>query len=263
MKKNNGFTLIELLVVIAIIALLLAIIIPSLRKAKEHALFLICKSNLKAYGVGMVTYLSENNDCFTQSFAGVFSGTSTSSHQWHDKTLSPWYDLDNAGPLWPYLENPKIHLCPTFLNVAKLTHYPCPLGLPFDPQFSYSQNNFLGWDKGVLKSAEVKDPGNTLVFVEETMWTIPDLATHILNDTCFMSRHPRDPFGMVGDCIATYHNTPAGEVRRNDGSGNGIFLDGHVDLSKPDRIEVNGLYFGTSFILIWPKVGTYSTTCPY
>jgi prepilin-type N-terminal cleavage/methylation domain-containing protein len=52
MKKNNGFTLIELLVVIAIIALLLAVILPSLRLAKEAGKRIVCLNNLKQLSLG-------------------------------------------------------------------------------------------------------------------------------------------------------------------------------------------------------------------
>jgi prepilin-type N-terminal cleavage/methylation domain-containing protein/prepilin-type processing-associated H-X9-DG protein len=55
MKKNTGFTLLELLVVISIIALLLAILVPSLRKAKELAMMITCRQNLRS--LGLATYL--------------------------------------------------------------------------------------------------------------------------------------------------------------------------------------------------------------
>ena len=61
MRRLKGFTLIELLVVIAIIALLMAILMPGMRKAKEIAKITVCKANLHQIGVALYTY-SQNND---------------------------------------------------------------------------------------------------------------------------------------------------------------------------------------------------------
>lgn len=60
MVKKRGFTLIELLVVIAIIALLLSVILPSLKKAKEYAKMIICRSNLKQIGLAANLYAEDN-----------------------------------------------------------------------------------------------------------------------------------------------------------------------------------------------------------
>ena len=62
-KKNNtkAFTLIELLVVISIIALLLSILLPSLRKVKESARTLVCRTNSKSLGLATILW-SEDND---------------------------------------------------------------------------------------------------------------------------------------------------------------------------------------------------------
>lgn len=58
----RGFALIELLVVIAILALLLSIILPALRKAKVQTARIVCMSNLRQLGVGMLMYTFNNND---------------------------------------------------------------------------------------------------------------------------------------------------------------------------------------------------------
>ena len=65
-RPNNkysirGFTLIELLVVIAIIALLLAILMPAMRKAKEFARETTCKSNQRSIGLAILMYLGDND----------------------------------------------------------------------------------------------------------------------------------------------------------------------------------------------------------
>ncbi len=62
MKRKHGFTLIELLVVVAIIAVLIAILLPSLAMAREHARTAVCASNLHQLGVGVQIYAKENSD---------------------------------------------------------------------------------------------------------------------------------------------------------------------------------------------------------
>lgn len=59
--QKRGFTLIELLVVIAIIALLLAVIVPGLKKAKEKTRELACRNNVRQLGMGLTFYAEDNN----------------------------------------------------------------------------------------------------------------------------------------------------------------------------------------------------------
>ncbi|MHC4637355.1 MAG: type II secretion system protein [Planctomycetota bacterium] len=65
MYKKTGFTLIELLVVISIIALLMAILMPTLSRAKELALAVSCKANLRQWTVAYSGYVNDNDGFFS------------------------------------------------------------------------------------------------------------------------------------------------------------------------------------------------------
>ena len=62
MKKRNAFTLVELLVVISIIAMLLAVLMPALSKARDSAMWVVCSSTLRQWGIANAGFANENNN---------------------------------------------------------------------------------------------------------------------------------------------------------------------------------------------------------
>jgi prepilin-type N-terminal cleavage/methylation domain-containing protein len=88
--EPRGFTLIELLVVIAIIAILAAMLLPALARAKRNAYRVQCSSNLHQIGLGFAMYADENREYFPVTTA------------WGDWGGKYWADAFTAGPAGGY-----------------------------------------------------------------------------------------------------------------------------------------------------------------
>lgn len=96
MRRTLAFTLIELLVVVAIIAILAALLLPALGKAKSKARDIVCLNNLKQWGLATQMFAAENDDFLPQD--GSPNGLST---------REGWYvDLPRVLGLAPYHEQP-------------------------------------------------------------------------------------------------------------------------------------------------------------
>ena len=119
LRRFGGFTLVELLVVISIIALLMAILLPGLSRARSQAQRVSCGSNLRQLMAAWLMYADDNNGivmppkdynnqpalCYL-FWTGLWVADANSLTQGH---LIP-----EKGYLWKYAANGKLRACPTF-----------------------------------------------------------------------------------------------------------------------------------------------------
>lgn len=122
--EKKGFTLIELLVVIAIIALLMAILIPSLRKAKEKVKEIACQSNLRNVGMAVLLYLNDYNRTLPNT-------GSANQFLWFESDGVTYRRAGSSGSYWglhykDYLKDTKIFGCPSLRRVPEGLIYSVP-----------------------------------------------------------------------------------------------------------------------------------------
>jgi prepilin-type N-terminal cleavage/methylation domain-containing protein/prepilin-type processing-associated H-X9-DG protein len=106
--RQTGFTLIELLVVVAIIAVLVAILLPAIQKARAAAQEAACLANLRQWSIALMTYRQDNQDRLIL-------------YQWH-----PMYHWNITWELYlmdlGYVKDKGLYICPGQPDKAKVTY---------------------------------------------------------------------------------------------------------------------------------------------
>jgi prepilin-type N-terminal cleavage/methylation domain-containing protein/prepilin-type processing-associated H-X9-DG protein len=235
MSKKRGFTLIELLVVIAVIAILMAILMPALSRAKEAGQRAVCMGNLKSITLSWTLYASDNGDkmvCGEVYSNGVDGQNSTRNGEpyWcgddtaasNGTTLLPIPVQESAiqsGALYPYIKTLRVYHCPAGVR-GEVRNY----------AFVDSMNGFARPGTSTNGTAA----GSTGIRVGKTvLWC--KKTTDIVSPPQAQRMCLGDEGRATTDTIATQYTTerwydPA-QARHGDGNTYS-FADGHVEYWK-------------------------------
>ncbi len=192
MKESKGFTLIELLVVIAIIALLMAILMPALRYAKQQATGAVCLANERNLILAWHTFPQDNDDNLVGG--NPYPGTGNYEISWVQAPqndagetmlgagsqpsatgeLAYQYEVIGLkrGLLWPYLKTPKVYHCPgdqRKLKTDNQSYRSYSILWTMNGSYGRSYESDPVYDTGEVahKYIQIKNAGTKLVFVED------------------------------------------------------------------------------------------------
>jgi len=203
--KRSAFTLIELLVVIAIIAVLMGILMPSLRLARDHAKRIHCVSNMKTLGLGWFMYKDDNDDKLVPGHTDPGNWVSRPPS---NATLEQQHQAIREGELFTYVgEQVDLYHCPADtrkqgINVAFLT-FSCAGGANGETWGTYEKCKLY---------SDLKRPATRYIFVEEADNRGTNIGSWQMN--------PRLTGSTWVDPVAMWHNRKSTLA----------FADGHAEM---------------------------------
>jgi type II secretory pathway pseudopilin PulG len=211
--RRRGFTLVELLAVFGTIAILAALLLPILTKAKSRAQRLSCLNNLRQLSAAWTMYSGEN-DCLVP--AGSSSPDCWVQGDMTKAAEAGNADLIRAGKLFHYNDNVSIYHCPSDPGVMIA-------GQSAPTVRSYSMNSFMGSLDPVLpipskykscftKETDFKRPSE--------LWVLLDEDSRSINDGSFRT----DPTGLV------WWDFPSISLGRHNYSFTLSFADAHSEI---------------------------------